>query len=83
MISIAGFEASAPDKEMASALDTDADPSQDAILRAVRTGSSEIEDVARSTKLSPRDFAIALSALELNGQLLVSSGGAVTLTGRT
>jgi DNA processing protein len=83
VISIAGFEASAPDKEMASALDTDADPSQDAILRAVRTGSSEIEDVARSTKLSPRDFAIALSALELNGQLLVSSGGAVTLTGRT
>lgn len=82
VISIAGFETTAPAGETASAPTTDADPSQDAILHAVRTGSSEIDDIARSAKLSARDFASAISALELKGQLQVSDGGAVTLTGR-
>lgn len=81
-ISIAGFETTPPERETASAQDTDVDPSQDAILHAVRTGSSEIDDIARSAKLSARDFASALSALELSGQLLVSDAGAVTLPGR-
>jgi DNA processing protein len=82
VISVAGLEASAPVREVVSEPDTETDPSQDAILRAIRTGSSEIDDLARSTKLSARDFASALSALELTGRLLVSSGGAVTLQGR-
>jgi DNA processing protein len=64
-----------------STTDTGEDPSQDAILRAVRSGSSDIDDLARSTRLSPREFTIALSSLELSGQLAVSAEGNVTLSG--
>ena len=61
---------------------TDDDPCEVAILRAVRSGTSEIEDLARTTGLHPREFAGALSALELTGRLLVSGSGEVTLPGR-
>jgi DNA processing protein len=58
------------------------DPSHAAILNAVMAGASELEDLARSTRLSPREFATALSTLELAGQLLVTPGGNVSLFGR-
>jgi DNA processing protein len=53
-----------------------------AILNAVRAGASDVEDLARSTRLAPRDFATALSNLELAGQLLVSPSGGISLAER-
>jgi DNA processing protein len=59
---------------------TDDDPSEVAILRAIRSGTSDIEDLARSTGLPAREFAGALSALELTGRLRVTDAGSVSLT---
>lgn len=53
-----------------------------AILNAVRAGASDVEDLARSTRLAPRDFATTLATLELTGQLLVSPAGSVELAER-
>ena len=50
-----------------------------AIVNAVRAGASDVEDIARSTRLSPRDFATALSTLELAGQLVVNASGTISL----
>lgn len=61
---------------------TPSDDSQVAILSAVRAGASDVEDLARSTRLAPRDFATALSTLELHGRLFVNAVGGVTLTDR-
>jgi DNA processing protein len=58
------------------------DASHMAILNAVRAGASDVEDLARSTRLAPRDFATALSTLELAGQLLVSPSGNISLAER-
>ena len=58
------------------------DASHLAILNAVRAGASDIEDLARSTRLTPRDFATALATLELDGQLLVSPSGSISLPER-
>lgn len=58
------------------------DPCHRAILNAVRAGASDIEDLARSTRLTPRDFAMALATLELDGQLLVSPSGSISLPER-
>ncbi len=61
---------------------TPSDDSQVAILSAVRAGASDVEDLARSSKLAPRDFATALATLELHGRLLVNAVGGVTLIDR-
>ena len=83
VLSLTGLESTASAAVAPSmAATTGNDPFEVAILRAVRSGTSEIEDLARSTGLHPREFAGALSALELTGRLLVSSGGEVTLPGR-
>lgn len=63
--------------------DPSADPAHAAILGAVRSGASDVEDIAHNTRLSPREFATALSALELAGQLVLSPGGAVSLSSRS
>jgi DNA processing protein len=55
-------------------------PSHAAILNAVRAGASDLEDLARSTRLAPREFATALSTLELTGKLTVSATGAVSVS---
>lgn len=53
--------------------------SYEAILNAVRAGASDLEDVARSAKLSPRDLAGALASLELSGKLSVTPAGSIAL----
>ena len=58
------------------------DASHIAILNAVRAGASDVEDLARSTRLAPRDFATALSNLELAGQLFVTLAGGISLAER-
>ena len=58
----------------------DGSPAHAAILNAVRAGASDVEDLARSTRLAPREFATALSTLELAGLLLVTPTGGVTIS---
>lgn len=60
-------------------LDADDDPALTAIVGAIRSGASDVEDLARSTNLSPREFATALSSLELAGRLVLNPGGHVSL----
>jgi DNA processing protein len=60
------------------ALDVD-DRAHAKILHAVRTGATDLEDLARSTSLAPRDFANALVMLELRGQLVITDGATVSL----
>jgi DNA processing protein len=60
----------------------DQDSSQLAILEAMGTGASAIDDLARSTRLPPRDLAAALSTLELNGHVIVSDEGTVSRSAR-
>jgi DNA processing protein len=55
------------------------DPVRKRILEAVRSGATDVEDLARSTQLTPREFAHALSLLELNGMLHITDGGHVAL----
>ena len=57
----------------------EAEPSLAAILNAVRAGASDLEDLARSTRLGPREFATALSTLELSGRLVVAPAGVVMI----
>ena len=81
VISLSGLESiSSAAATAVGSTSSDDDPSEVAILRAVRSGTSEIEDLARSTGLPPREFAGALSSLELTGRLLVTDAGSVSLT---
>jgi len=84
VISIAGLETSKATTAETQARQTEpaSDPSHAAILNAVRAGASDVEDLARSTRLKPRDFAMALSTLELTGDVLVTAAGEVTLANR-
>jgi DNA processing protein len=80
-LSIAGVGALAKAVETITtpeALDVD-DHAHARILHAVRTGATDIEDLARSTSLAPRDFANALVMLELRGQLVITDGATVSL----
>lgn len=84
VLSLAALSPAAPEpSESPAVANPDEDRTQDAILRAVRSGSSDIDDLARSTRLPPREFASAISALELTGRLVVSSGGSVAISGRS
>jgi DNA processing protein len=49
------------------------------ILEALRAGTSDVEDLARTSRMSPRDFVAALSSLELSGRVQVSATGAVSV----
>ena len=84
VISIAGLETTrgSPAQTQAPETAPASDPSHAAILNAVRAGASDVEDLARSTRLKPRDFAMALSSLELAGDVLVTAAGEVTLANR-
>jgi DNA processing protein len=80
-LSIAGVGAPAKALERITApeaLNVD-DRAHAKILHAVRTGATDIEDLARSTSLAPRDFANALVMLELHGQLVITDGATVSL----
>lgn len=84
VLSVAGIEPSVAPVQTSVAGANDAaarenDSSVIAVLNAVRAGASDVEDLARSTRLAPRDFATALATLELAGQLLVSPAGSVSL----
>jgi DNA processing protein len=82
VLSIAGIDA-AQEKPAAESRPDDVvpdAPSHAAILNAVRAGASDLEDLARSTRLAPREFATALSTLELTGKLTVTATGAVSVS---
>jgi predicted Rossmann fold nucleotide-binding protein DprA/Smf involved in DNA uptake len=53
-----------------------------AILEAVRAGASDLDGLALATGLPAREFATAISTLELRGRLLVTATGAVARTDR-
>jgi len=81
VLSIAGIDTGDPREPSAVALvNPDDDPAHATILEAVRAGASDIEDLARSTKMAPRDFASALSTLEVAGRLVLTPTGAVALS---
>ena len=80
-LSIAGVGAPAKAVERITApeaMNAD-DPAHAKILHAVRTGATDMEDLARSTSLAPRDLANALVMLELQGQLVITDGATVSL----
>jgi DNA processing protein len=84
VLSIAGIEKARVPKTGFEEVRRD-DPDDDrtalvAILNAVRTGASDLDDLARSTSLTPRELAGAISTLELTGHLVVSPGGIVAVT---
>ena len=77
VLSIAGIESAMARPEAPAEPVSDA--SHEAILNAVRAGASDLEDVARSAKLSPRELATSLATLEMAGRLSVTPSGAVAL----
>lgn len=82
VMSIAGIESPSPSTATPggmSGLTAPTDPDHARIMDAIRGGATDIEDLAMSTKLTPSAFAHALSLLELNGHLLITDGGAVSL----
>lgn len=83
VLSLAGVESSDHEPVLDAGVPTPAqtpdDPAQAIILEAIRAGASDLEDLARSTKMAPRDFASALSTLEVAGRLVVTPTGAVAL----
>lgn len=84
VLSLAGVETSdlktVDDAEAPTTAPPHDDPAQAVILEAVRAGASDIEDLARSTKMTPRDFTSALSTLEVAGRLVVTPSGSVALS---
>lgn len=56
------------------------DPSYVSVLNAVQTGATDIEDLARSSLLPPREFANVLAMLELQGRVVITDGATVALT---
>ena len=59
---------------------THEDPAAARILNAVRTGATDIEELAGIAGLEPRDLANTLATLELTGQLVITDGATVSLT---
>ena len=80
VLSLAGLESSgSTSAEENSGRQSGDDPAHAVILGAIRSGVSDVEDLARSTSLSPREFATALSTLELTGRLVLNPGGTISL----
>jgi DNA processing protein len=80
VLSIAGIEAATDSSVPTPRSEAATNENHAAILNAVRAGASDLEDLARSARLSPREFASALSSLELAGLLLVTPTGAVAVS---
>ena len=59
--------------------ETQDDPAHARVLNAVRTGATDIDEIAKSAALAPRDLANALAMLELTGQLVITDGATVSL----
>jgi DNA processing protein len=79
VLSIASIDPVAPTSKQ-QVNDAPAVPNHASILEAIRAGTSDLEDLARSSRLPPRELAAALSSLELAGRIHVSPGGAVSLS---
>ena len=77
VLSIADLDSPAREAPQCAADGDTADPAHGIILAALRAGAADVEDLGRTTRLSPRDFATALSSLELTGRIHVSATGAV------
>jgi DNA processing protein len=77
VLSIAGIETARRGEPQAVPVADSGDRASQTILEAVRAGASDIEDLGRTTRLPARDFASAMSALELAGRIEVSPTGAV------
>jgi DNA processing protein len=58
------------------------DDAHHAIVQAIRAGASDLDGVARTAGLKARDFASALSSLELRGVIHVAATGNISLTDR-
>jgi DNA processing protein len=80
-LSLAGVSegAAAAPVEDAPVGETHVDPAHARILNAVRTGATDIEQLARSAGLAPRDLANTLAMLELTGHLVITDGATVSL----
>ena len=80
-IALAGLESQAAPAAVdgeSQSLQSD-EPSYASVLNAVRTGATDIEDLARSTSLPPREFANALAMLELQGRVVITDGATVSI----
>lgn len=58
---------------------TEADPMAQAVLGALRTGASELDDLRRLTSLEPRALGAAIASLEVAGKIWTDHAGAVRL----
>lgn len=56
------------------------DPTGARILKSLRSGTTDVDDLARSAGTSAREFAHALAMLELQGTLHITDGGQVALS---
>lgn len=85
VLSIAGLEPTVSTPAIGPAAQrqpAEEDPAQLAILAAVLAGASDVDDLARSTRLSGRELAVAMTALELSGRLRVTPAGSVVVEPR-
>lgn len=71
--------ATGPDVAAASDRVPETDPAMTAILNAVKAGVTDVDDLAKSTRLPARQVASALSSLEIGGLLVVSEAGDLAL----
>jgi DNA processing protein len=76
---IAAAEVAIPDDHVRDVAQGN-DSSHERIINAIRAGATDIEDLARSTSLAPREFTNALAMLELTGKLAISDGGTISLS---
>ena len=81
VLSLAGVSSQpVTEQESVPTRDAEDDPNRRSILDAVRGGVTDIEHLARRTRLAPRDFANPLALLEVTGRLRVTDGGTVALS---
>jgi DNA processing protein len=72
----------APDASAPRDTVLESDPAVTAILAAVKAGVTDVDDLAKSTRLSARQVAGALSSLEIGGLLVVSQAGDLAVADR-
>jgi DNA processing protein len=80
VLSLTGLEQESVHEDAIAEQERPADESHSVILGALRRGVSDVDDLARATKLGTRELATALSSLELAGHLLISPAGTVALS---
>jgi DNA processing protein len=80
VLSLTGLEHENVHEDVTADNQLPADQPHSEILGALRRGVSDVDDLARATRLGTRELATALSSLELSGHLLISPAGTVALT---